>query len=471
MQPTHDVQICPATQPVWKHLGHYETVELINVQGGNTGSDLFRELGPYLHDNRSVTSTWRTSKWYLHDNRSVTSTWRTSKWLTAHPQWQQICQPAQQTARRKQTCPEDGETMMDRLRKMRKQLEDEVYDEMFRAIISSLDNKESPMESSCILQDPSSPILEPAAGPLEPHSTSRATKDAAGETSKSLDQLLAELDPAPDDSLSCEALVKELLENWDEEELPDRKAAGDRNSKPQSALAHPQQDKEGCALGDGSSVTRELAAGSQGPHSTTAMTKDSAEAENNAEMTSPDLLAHLWAASGDLPTSDALLNELLQKWQEEELQDKAVAGLRDCEPESVLCLSLQEEEEETAPSHPDSDPCNEGHSESLPAALPEETKMSAVCPSSANTADKADIAWMQAGHAHAAPPQEKPHRPGAPAPWVPSQVPGSVPAGPTSSTAIRQPLAPRSWRSMAKTARRALRRLLSFSCLRGQPED
>ena len=55
-------------------------------------------------------------------------------------------------------------------------LEDKAYDEMFRAIISSLDNTESTSRSSCIFQHPPSPNLEAAAGPLEPHSKSSVVK-------------------------------------------------------------------------------------------------------------------------------------------------------------------------------------------------------------------------------------------------------------------------------------------------------
>ena len=79
VQPTHGVQISIDTQPIWNHLGHSVTVELFKVQrghGGDTGSDLFRELGPHLQENRPVTSTWRTSKW-----------------LGACPKWEGIPRP------------------------------------------------------------------------------------------------------------------------------------------------------------------------------------------------------------------------------------------------------------------------------------------------------------------------------------------------------------------------------------------
>ncbi|KAL2308632.1 hypothetical protein Nmel_001690 [Mimus melanotis] len=470
VQYTRSAPLCTGTQPAWRHLGHSETEHLITLQGGhgaNTCSDLFRELGPYLRENRPVESTWRTSKW-----------------LSPRPRWEGIRLPSQQTARRKWQCPRDEEAVMQCLRKMREEqeeLEDKFYDVMFRAIISSVENKESPLSSRCIPRDPPSPTLEPAAGPSKQHSACSVTKDAAVEAPKhselvSLDQSLVELGPASDDSLSCDVLLQELLQNWDQEELPKREAARDRISESQRALILPQHDKEGCVLRDGSRVTPELAAGSQGPHSTSGATKDSAgEAEINAEMAPPDLLAHLCSASGNSPACNALLNELLEKWEEEELQDRAAAGERDSEPESVLSLPLQEEQKETAPSPTDNSPCDNRHSKAPLTTQPEEAKTFEVFSSSpANAADKNHPAWMQAGCAQAAPPQEEPCGAGALAgacPVLAQALARSVPAGPAGSAAVLQPPAPRPWRSMAKTARRALRRLFSFSCLRGQPEE
>lgn len=125
------------------------------------------------------------------------------------------------------------------------------------------------------------------------HSVCSNARGAAAETPKHsgpvfLDQVLAKLGPASEGSLSCDALIKEFLENWDQQELPDREAAGDRDSKAQSAFLHPPQDQEGGVVRHGSRLTPGRAAGSQGPHSTAGLTKDSAgEAENSA-----DILAH-----------------------------------------------------------------------------------------------------------------------------------------------------------------------------------
>ncbi|XP_005042611.1 PREDICTED: uncharacterized protein LOC101821516 [Ficedula albicollis] len=57
-------------------------------------------------------------------------------------------------------------------------------------------------------------------------------------------------------------------------------------------------------------------------------------------------------------------------------------------------------------------------------------------------------------------------------PPVPAQLlTRSVPSSPTDRPTVPQPPAPRRWRSIVRGARRALRRLFSFSCLRGQPEE
>ncbi|XP_053808937.1 uncharacterized protein LOC128793601 [Vidua chalybeata] len=403
VQATRGAPLCAATQPSWKHLGHSETEELIKVQvghGGNTCSDLFAGLGPYLRENRSIETTPRTSKW-----------------LSAHQEGQGIPSPAKQTARRKWLCPEDEEALVRRLRKKRKELEemeDKVYEEMFRAIFSSLDDQERPMKSKCILSDASSLTLEPAAGPSVPHSICSVTNDAAGETQTcselvSLDQLLADLCPVMENSLSCNALVKDTAE----------------------------------------------------------------EAENNMEIAHADLLEGLCSVSGNSP-SGASLDELLEMWEEEELHDRAAAGESDSETESPLSLPLQEDEAEPPASPIDSEPCIQHHSQPLPTALLEDSNMSVSCALPAGHAEEANKAGTEAGRAQAAPAQEKPcgDEPPAGACPAPAQpLARSVPACPAGSAAVPQPPAPQRWRSMAKRARRALRRLFSCSSLRGQPEE
>ncbi|KAF4798230.1 hypothetical protein TURU_068383 [Turdus rufiventris] len=98
-------------------------------------------------------------------------------------------------------------------------------------------------------------------------------------------------------------------------------------------------------------------------------------------MAPPHLWANLCAASADPPACDALLNELLEQWEEEELQDRAVAAERDNDTESVLSLPLQDTKAEAAPSPQDSDSSDEGHMHSLSTALPKDQKMFEACTS------------------------------------------------------------------------------------------
>ncbi|KAL2308618.1 hypothetical protein Nmel_001676, partial [Mimus melanotis] len=149
-------------------------------------------------------------------------------------------------------------------------------------------------------------------------------------------------------------------------------------------------------------------------------------------------------------------------------QEEAV-GERESNVESPLSFPPQDEESEPAPTPPDGSLRDEEHSEPLLATLPKEEKIFGVF-----AMDEQDAAWMQAGCAQAAPPQEEPCEAGALAgacPVLAQALARSVPAGPAGSAAVLQPPAPRPWRSMAKTARRALRQLFSFSFLRGQTEE
>ncbi|CAN8183661.1 unnamed protein product, partial [Coccothraustes coccothraustes] len=409
LQPTKNVQICTGTQPAWRHLGHSETEELMKM--------------PVGHGGITCSDLFSGLGPYLQENRSIKPTLRTPKWLSAHQEGEGIRQPAKQTVWRKQTvhpkqlCPEDEEALVHRLRKKREeleQLEDKVYKEMFRAIFSSRDDTESPMRSKCILSDASNLSLEPAAGPSVPHNTCNVTNDSTGETQTcselvSLDQLLAELCPVSDTLLPCDALVK----------------------------------------------------------------NSSGETENNTEIAHPELLEDLCSVSGNSP-SCTFLDKLLEMWEEEQPHDRAVAGESDSGPKSLLSLPLQEEEAEAPASPVDSDPCIKQHSQPFPMALLEHQNMSVGCASPADAADETGIAGMEAGSAQASPPQEKPcgDVPPAGACPVPAQpLARSIPACPAGSTAIPQPPAPRPWRSMAKTAQRALHHFFSFGCLRGQPEE
>ncbi|CAN8183660.1 unnamed protein product [Coccothraustes coccothraustes] len=225
-----------------------------------------------------------------------------------------------------------------------------------------------------------------------------------------------------------------------------------------------------CDLRDPSIASLEPAADPSAPFSTCTVTKEpSGETQNYSELGSPELLADLGSDSEDSLSLQTLLNKLQKKWEQEE-----EAGEWKTEVESPLSIPPRDEELEPAPTPPDSDLSDQGHSEPLPRALPQEPKGFAGCALPADATDEAEAAGMEAGSAQAAPPQEKPcgDEPPAGACPVPAQpLARSVPACPAGSTDVPQPPAPRPWRSMAKMARRALRCLFSFSCLRGQPEE
>ncbi|XP_053806287.1 uncharacterized protein LOC128792140 [Vidua chalybeata] len=299
----------------------------------------------------------------------------------------------------------------------------------------------------------------------------------------------------------CATSVKELEEKREEEEHPETQAAGERDRDLQSASLAPLEENEekreelekveedrmyaelfgqiffsmgneesamtfSCDLRDPSSATPEAAADPSVPLSACSMAEEArGEAQNYLELVSRELLADLGSDSEDSSSLETLLNELLEKWEQEE-----AAGERAREAESPLSIPPRDEELEPAATPPDSDLSDQGHSE----PLPEEAKGFAVCAAPADAADEADAAGTEAGRAQAAPAQEKPcgDEPPAGACPAPAQpLARSVPACPAGSAAVPQPPAPRRWRSMAKRARRALRRLFSCSCLRGQPEE
>ncbi|XP_059702861.1 fibrous sheath CABYR-binding protein-like [Haemorhous mexicanus] len=225
-----------------------------------------------------------------------------------------------------------------------------------------------------------------------------------------------------------------------------------------------------CDLRDASSASLEPSADPSVPLSPWSTTEDAtAETQSYSELVSSELSTDLGSDSEDSLSLEIPLNELLEKWEHKE-----AAGQQDTEVESPLSIPPQDEEFEPSPPPPDSDLNDQGHSEPLPGALAQEAKGFAGCASPADVMDEAEAAGMEAGCAQANPPQERPCRDEPPAGACPVPVQPlahSVPACPAGSAAVPQPPAPRPWRSMAKRARRALRRLFSFSCLRGQPEE
>lgn len=212
------------------------------------------------------------------------------------------------------------------------------------------------------------------------------------------------------------------------------------------------------------------------PHNLCSWSKDyGGETKKYSQLVPPDLFAELWSLfnNRDVPSWETRLDELLAKWEEEELPDTDAAGEGHSEPKCSLCAPLQDEEAEPEASPLDSDPCDEGHSEPLLRAPPEEAKMLAHnLP--ADPAEEADAACVDAAHAQDSLEQENPCGTGTPAgaSLVPAQpLACSVPSSPTDMAPVPQPPAPQRWRSVLKTARQALRGLFSFSCLRGQGEE
>ncbi|KAF4798981.1 hypothetical protein TURU_058928 [Turdus rufiventris] len=233
----------------------------------------------------------------------------------------------------------------------------------------------------------------------------------------------------------------------------------------------PESSRKTYTLWDPFSLTLAPVAGPSVPPSLCCLTKDCAgEMESYTQLVPPDPCEEQRSIfnNKDALSRDSQIDQLLPVWEEEDPHVRDTAGEGESETDGTLSLSLQDKEVEPSASPLDTDPCDRGHSVSLPTALPMDTNMFSVLP--VDPRDEANAADMESGCAQAAYPQEERCRAGA-CPVPAQALPYIVPAGPTGSAAVPQPPAPRTWRSMAKRARRALRRLLSFNCLRRQPEE
>ncbi|XP_051658033.1 uncharacterized protein LOC127477571 [Manacus candei] len=124
--------------------------------------------------------------------------------------------------------------------------DDKTYEDLFREILSSL-GEVSSTETTCIPRDLSSLRQEPVTSPQVLPSTPSLTSDSTGETENYSEQEspapLADQKPVSEDWLYWDTVLKELQEESEEEEVPDREAAGEGTSDPQSALLLPLQDK------------------------------------------------------------------------------------------------------------------------------------------------------------------------------------------------------------------------------------
>ncbi|RMC14816.1 hypothetical protein DUI87_06992 [Hirundo rustica rustica] len=457
------------TQLAWKHLGHTETQELIEVQGehgGKTSKDLIRGLAPCLHEDTSIKSncTQEQSRFcqvtdaepeVLPSTPSLTkcstgemgnSSELLSPGLIAEPfsvsddlqlrdifleeseeEWEDEGLP--DTA-----APAAGDRCSDRQSVSLASWKEKKAEAAASAVARDLSDKghselfptSEPEETSGF------PASLSSGGPCEDRRTHWLAEQSThgmllcretGDDSKPLLQISAE---------ELGKLEEDILSTFHEE----------------SILV---------------------------PHSLSSLTNEgTGETEKYSHLVSPDLFEELWSLfnNRDMPSWDTHADNLLAKWEEEELPDTDSAGEEDNEPKSSLCPPMQDKVEPTA-SRLDSDPCDEGHSELLLMAPPKESKMLA-CTFSANTTEEADATCVDAGHAQARLDQENPCSTGMLA--GPSRVPAqtlacSVSSSSTDVTTVLQPPAPRRWSSILKTARRALSRLFSFSCRSGQREE
>lgn len=200
-----------------------------------------------------------------------------------------------------------------------------------------------------------------------------------------------------------------------------------------------------------------------------------AETENYGQLVPPDLFAELWSLfyNRHMPYRDTHVEVLLAMWEVEELPGRDAAGERDSEPECASSRLALNKETEPAASSLDSDPSGEGDSEPLLMALPRDPKVLS-CTLPARPTEEPNAACVEADCSQDSLDQENPSGPVVLA--GPCSVPSQpleccVPSPTTNMTTVPLSPAPRQWLSIVKTAWRALRRLFSFSCLRGQPEE
>lgn len=178
------------------------------------------------------------------------------------------------------------------------------------------------------------------------------------------------------------------------------------------------------------------------------------------------------SASDGLKGLYALLQELWEESEEEEVSEREAAGEGDSDSWIASLAPLKDEEAGPAASPLAGDPWDEGHRAPIPAAVPEDAKLSASA-LPADPMEEADVACAEASHAQATTPQQKPL-----VAWglagacpVPAQPLAYNCPSPTATCALPHPPPRRRWHSVVRTARRALRWAFSWSCLTGQGEQ
>nr|XP_041569962.1 uncharacterized protein LOC121469278 [Taeniopygia guttata] len=205
---------------------------------------------------------------------------------------------------------------------------------------------------------PAAPAAATASG-----SSPGGTARAAGPTARGQPEHREELEKVEEEKMYTE-LFEDIFSSMGNEESPMASS---------------------CDLRDPSSATLEPAADPSVPHSTCSLTEEATgEAQNYSELVSPELLADLGSDSEDSPSLETLLNELLEKREQEKASEEW-----DRELESPLSIPPRDEELEPAPTPPDSDLSDQGHSEPLPRALPGDPKGFGVCASPADAAEEA----------------------------------------------------------------------------------
>lgn len=174
------------------------------------------------------------------------------------------------------------------------------------------------------------------------------------------------------------------------------------------------------------------------------------------------------ASDGPMAWS-ALLDELLEEWEEEEVPERGAAAQGDSDPQSAPLAPLQDKEAEPAASPLAADPWDEGRRAPVPAAVLEDAKPSASALPAAPM-EEAEAARTEPSHAQATAPQEKPFLAGGlagPCPLPAQPLASSSPSPPAIAAFPRSPARWR-WHSVVRTARRALRWAFSWSCLTAQ---
>ncbi|KAL2308642.1 hypothetical protein Nmel_001701, partial [Mimus melanotis] len=462
------VPLRTGTQPAWKHLGHSETEELSRVQeehGGKTSRNLFSGLAPCLCEHTSVKSTSTQKQSSVHQE--------------ADPQAQVLSSAPGLTEGSTGETGNSSELLSPGLIAELCSASDSWWPG--GALLNEPKEKceEEELTDTEAAGDGDSDQQSVLLAPLKVKKAATAASALAGDP---WDEGPSEIFPTPE---------SEETSGFSASSLPGGPSDDNGTHRPaeqcaQGKLAYLETDDASKHLlhvtAEELEELEEDILSSMHPespfvlHSIGSWTKNSAgETEHHSQLVPPDLFEELWSLfnNRDMPCWDTRVDQLLEKWEEEELPDRDAAGEGNSEPETALCPPLQDKAVEPAGSPLVSDPCDEGHSEPLHRTPPKEAKMSA-CVSTANVTEEANAACMEAVCSQASFAQENSYGAGAaagPCPEPAEPLTCSVPSSPTDTSTVPQPPAPRRWCSIIRRARWALRRFFSFSCLKGQSEE